>query len=224
MYYEPTHTLQHNLRFGLDRIAAALRADDWATASVIGLNPTQTHILTFLAGRAPRGARVQAIADYLGVSQPTATDSVNALLRKGFVSKNADTSDARSNSVQVTQSGSAIVRGLGQIGSATTKSLAALDDSEQASLLHVLIKLIRSLQIAKAIPVQRMCVTCKHFRPYLYPDADQPHHCAFVNAAFGDRHLRLDCGDHEPADPAAQAATWTAFDTGSATLRAPNPI
>jgi hypothetical protein len=41
-----------------------------------------------------------------------------------------------------------------------------------------------------------------------------------VNAAFGDQLLRLDCNDHESADPAAQAATWSAFKTGTAILQA----
>ncbi|MER3418788.1 MAG: MarR family transcriptional regulator, partial [Chloroflexota bacterium] len=27
----------------------------------------------------------------------------------------------------------------------------------------------------------------------------RPHHCAFVDAPFGDRSIRLDCPDHAPA-------------------------
>jgi DNA-binding MarR family transcriptional regulator len=223
MKSEPVHSIQYHLLFGLGRIAAALRADEWSAASAVGLNPTQAHILTFLAGRAPDGMRIQAIAEHLGVSQPTATDSVNALLRKELVVKRPDSNDARASSVHVTAAGSIIVRGIGRATSATGQSLLSLDADEQASLLQVLIRLIRSLQLAKAIPVQRMCVSCRHFRPNTYPDAQTPHHCAFVNAAFGDRNLRLDCNDHEPADPSVETVNWTAFDKGSAVLRAANP-
>ncbi len=26
-----------------------------------------------------------------------------------------------------------------------------------------------------------------------------PHHCAFLDAPMADRHLRIECGEHEPA-------------------------
>ncbi|MGQ0563367.1 MAG: hypothetical protein ACT443_16025 [Gemmatimonadota bacterium] len=53
---------------------------------------------------------------------------------------------------------------------------------------------------------------CRFFRPFAHPrDVDQPHHCAFVNAPFGDRALRLECSEHEPADAASAAAAWQRF-------------
>ncbi len=116
-----------------------------------------------------------------------------------------------------------MLKAIGMSASVAEESLAALAPDEKTELLLLLIKLIRSLQLKGSIPVQRMCVTCKHFRPNTYTDALNPHHCAFVNAAFGDQYLRLDCNDHKPADPAAQAATWSAFNKGSAVLQAPNP-
>ena len=53
--------------------------------------------------------------------------------------------------------------------------------------------------------------TCTHFRPHAHADAACPHHCTFVDAAFGDANLRLDCGDHEPAPAEAAAALWRRF-------------
>ena len=76
---------------------------------------------------------------------------------------------------------------------------------------RALIGLIRALQVARAIPVQRMCVTCAHFRPHAHDDADSPHHCAFVDAAFGDAALRIDCGDHEDAAEEDLAQIWARF-------------
>jgi len=216
--------LPGRLRDGLERIAAVLRADQWSATTEAGLNPTQAHVLALLAGRAAEGIRVKEIAAHLGVSQPSATDSIAALVRKRLVSKAVDAGDARATRIQITDQGRESLRGISMAATATGVALEALVDTEQADLLLLLIKLIRSLQAAGAIPVQRLCVTCRHFRPNVHSDALNPHQCAFVNASFGDRHLRLDCGEHENADPAAQAATWTAFDKGSVTLRATNPI
>jgi DNA-binding MarR family transcriptional regulator len=212
------------LRDGLERIAAALRADQWSATTEAGLNPTQAHVLALLAGRGEEGIRVKEIAAHLGVSQPSATDSIAALERKRLVSKAVDAGDARATRVQITNQGRESLQAIGLAATATGAALGTLASTEQTDLLLLLIKLVRSLQLAGSIPVQRLCVTCRHFRPNVHSDALNPHQCTFVNAPFGDRHLRLDCGEHETADPATQAATWTAFDKGSVTLRATNLI
>jgi DNA-binding MarR family transcriptional regulator len=211
----------HRLREGLDRLATVSRGDLWSATSASGLNPAQAQALTLLAGRSASGLRVKEVAAHLGVSQPTATDTVAALERKGLVTRQADPADARATIVRAADAGQMALAGLAKEPSALGSALALLAPGEQANLLRLTIKLIRNLQIAGAIPVQRMCVGCAHFRPNIHADAASPHHCAFVNAAFGDRLLRLDCGDHEPADPALQSANWMAFDKGSAALQAP---
>jgi DNA-binding MarR family transcriptional regulator len=212
----------HRLREGLDRLATVSRADLWSATSTSGLNPAQTQALTLLAGRGAPGLRVKEVALHLGVSQPTATDTIAALERKGFVTRQADPDDARATIVRAKDSAHVALAGLVNGPSALGSALAMLAHSEQTDLLLLTIKLIRSLQLAGAIPVQRMCVGCVHFRPNIHADATNSHHCAFVNAAFSDRLLRLDCGDHEPADPALQSANWMAFDKGPASLQAPS--
>ncbi len=87
------------------------------------------------------------------------------------------------------------------------RALDQLDDGEQTAFLRSLTKLIRGLQEAGDIPVQRMCAGCAFFRPNVH-DGARPHHCAFVDAAFGDRHLRFECADHQPAAPRDATAAW----------------
>jgi hypothetical protein len=83
--------------------------------------------------------------------------------------------------------------------------------------------MIRTLQERGRIPVARMCVSCRYFQPFRYPDPDRPHHCAFVDAPFGDGELRLDCPDHAAA-PAEQAArTWRTFRASASTDPRRNP-
>lgn len=211
--------LPRRLRDGLERLASVLKADQWSAANTAGLNPTQAHVLSFLAGRGEVGMRVKAIAGHLGVTQPTATDSIAALERKGLVAKGSDAGDARAVVVRATSAGRDAVKAVGLSTMATDTALAGLSAAEQADLLLLVVKLIRSLQIAGALPEQRTCVTCRHFRPNAHAGTNTPHHCAFVNAAFGTRHLRLDCGEHETAEPSAQAATWRIFTEASAPLQ-----
>ncbi|GLI92577.1 MarR family winged helix-turn-helix transcriptional regulator [Methylocystis echinoides] len=191
-----------------------MRADQWTIAGTAGLNPTQAHVLTYIAGRAEKGVRVGAIAAQLGVSQPTATDSVAALVRKGLLTKAPDPEDARAVAMRITQAGRDIVRGIGLVITATERALETLSDEEQAELLQLVIKTIRALQIAGAISPQRMCVTCRYFRPNAHNEPKSPHHCDYVGVAFGAESLRLDCGDHEALSSSDEQALWRSF-TGS---------
>jgi hypothetical protein len=70
--------------------------------------------------------------------------------------------------------------------------------------------MIRALQEQGQIPVSRMCVTCVHFRPRLH-DGPLPHHCAFVDAPMADRHLRVDCKEHEEAPGTQREEAWARF-------------
>lgn len=203
--------LTRRLRDGLERIGAAMRADRWGVAEEAGLTATQLHALTFVAGRGEGGIRLGAVAEHLGVTQPTATDSVAALVRKGLLTKLADPADKRAVAIRATPAGQAVVRAVGLAVSSTERALDTLSIDEQSKLLDLVIKTIRALQEAEAIPPQRLCVTCRHFRPYAHEDAALPHHCALVDAPFGGRHLRLDCGEHAPAEPQARDATWKLF-------------
>ncbi|MFS8047619.1 MarR family winged helix-turn-helix transcriptional regulator [Rhizobium sp. BR 314] len=191
-----------------------MRVDDWNAAKTTALNPTQFAILSLLAARARTGLAVKEIAAHLGVSQPTATDSINALERKGYLRKTPDPRDGRAVSIGLTPEGSeALLAGKAEDG-LTAQAVEALDGGEQEDLLLCLIKMIRHLQERDAIPVQRMCVTCRFFSPYAHSDSERPHHCHFVDAPFGQSELRVDCQDHHEADPAARAAAWTAFEAG----------
>ena len=206
------------LREGLERIALVLRADLWVAAGTSGLNPTQAQVLALLAGR-PAGLRPTEIAVHLAVSPPSVADTLSALERKGLVRPTPDPADARAVIARLTEEGRDVGGTIAGAASHVTSALAQLPPADQATLLMTQIRLIRALQLAGAVPVQRMCVSCRHFRPYAHSDAARPHHCTFVDAAFGQQDLRIDCRDHETADPSARAATWMEFEKD----RSPNP-
>ena len=207
------------LREGFERVALVLRADLWAAAGNSALNPAQAQVLALLAAR-PSGLRAKDIAAHLAVSAPSMADTLSALQRKGLLTRTSDPADARAVIARLTEDGQALGRALASATSQVMSALARLSPSEQADLLLTQIKLIRTLQLAGAIPLQRMCVSCRHFRPNAHPAEAKPHHCAFVNAPIGTRDLRLDCGEHEAADPDIQAVTWTSFVNGSPPLQA----
>lgn len=205
--------ISHRLREAFARVATVMRIDDWERAKRAGINPTQLAILDLLEGR-DGGLGVKEIAAHLGVSQPTATDSINSLARKGAVEKRAVAGDGRAVAIVLTNEGKALLATDATLDGAAGQAVDALGAEEQERLLLSLIRMIREFQEAGAIPIQRMCTSCRYFAPFAHPGAARPHHCRFVDAAFGQRELRIDCRDHQTADPASRAATWEAFQAG----------
>ncbi|PRH84792.1 transcriptional regulator [Labrys okinawensis] len=207
------------LREGFERIALVLRTEMWVAATEAGLNPSQAQVLSLLATR-PAGLRPKEIASHIGVSPASTADTLSALVRKGLLFRDPDPRDARAVIIRTSPEGLSLGTSISRASHRVAAALGKLSPEAQANLLLTQITLIRQLQLAGAIPVQRMCVSCRHFRPHAHPGKASSHHCAFVNAAIGGRDLRLDCGEHEEADPAVQAATWATFISGSPPLQA----
>ncbi len=206
---------------GLAKIGTFLRAEQWRQTETSGLTPTQAQILVHLVARGP--ARVTTVAEEIAVTQPTASDAVSALVRKGHLEKISDPDDARATRLHPTSTGKHAADGVAQWPDALLGAIGELEPAEQAVFLKGLTKMIRALQVRGAIPVQRMCATCHYFRPNFHADPAAPHHCAFVNAAFGDAALRLDCSEHETASKADAAAAWKRFATADEAERADAP-
>lgn len=195
----------------LAKIGLVLKSRAWKGAGPERLTPTQAQILALLQGN-PSGLRLTAVADLVGVSAPTASDAVAALVSKGLVARGAGADHHRAVALRLTPDGEAVAARIAEWPDFLMRAVDTLSPEEQTVFLHGLVKMIRALQEAGDIPVQRMCVACLHFRANAHPDDPlNPHHCAFVDAPFGDRHLRLDCREHAPADAETRAAAWTRF-------------
>lgn len=188
----------------------AMRSDDWQSSRAAGVNPAQFAILSLLEGR-PAGLGVKEIAASLLVSQPSATDSIAALERKGFVEKRADPADLRAVRILLTPTGLDLVKTAQSTPGTAERAADTVGPDLQVQMLIALIAMIRQMQESGDIPIQRMCVSCRYFSPFAHADAANPHHCNFVDAAFGQKDLRIDCREHETADPSLRAATWSAF-------------
>jgi DNA-binding MarR family transcriptional regulator len=192
---EPAGT-PHNVVTGLAKLGLALRHESWRRRERSGLTPTQAEILVVLRARDDCGARLSELAAALGVTAATASESLRVLAEKGLVSKERDAGDARALAITLTERGRDEAEREAVWPDLFLEAADALSDEEQAVFLRGIVAMIRSLQERGRIPVARMCVTCTYFRPDVHDDPERPHHCAFVDAAFGDRQLRLDCDDY----------------------------
>jgi DNA-binding MarR family transcriptional regulator len=190
-----TGPIEPRLADGLARLAVVARQLDWRAAAAAGLSPTQADILRFIAGR-PQGARLTAVAAHAGVRKATASDAVAALERKALVRKHADAADGRAVALRAT----AVGRRTAQAWPASFATVVeGLDSPQQEALFGLVVEMIRDLQQRGLIAPLRTCVSCRHFRRNVAPDTVAPHFCNLVRAPMAQRHLRVDCAEHEAA-------------------------
>ena len=184
---------------GFSRIAIALRGLAWKRATEEAVSPTQAEILEQLAD-APRPMRLGDVAEALSISAPTASDAVSSLVKKGLAAK-VPQADKRAIAIKLTAAGEDLAERSRDWPRLLSEAAGTLTEQEQGITLRALTKIIARLQDEGAISPQRLCVSCKHFRPFAHGDGAKPHHCALIDRAYGDLGLQLNCPDHERADP-----------------------
>jgi len=194
------------LAAALAQIGTALRSGVWRTHGPRGLSPTQVQTLAALQV-AERPLQLTEIARHLAVTAPTASEAVATLVGNRLVGKTKRAGDGRAVAISLSARGR-IAAGWPP---AVLREIAFLSPTERGSCLRSLVTVIRALQRSGELPACRMCASCQYFRPYAHPRSARPHHCAFVEAAFADAHLRLECRDDALADQARQDEIWCRF-------------
>ncbi len=205
---EQNTDISTQLAAGLAKIGLVLRHHSWEKAGRRGLNPTQAQILAVLRERA---CGLSEVAQRLGVTRATASDSVSALETKGLLVKRGSKDDARRVVLTLTPKGRRESKAGAVWPDALLSAAGALTPEEQGVFTRALMKLVRSLQERGEISVARMCSSCRYFTPFMHDSAENPHHCGYVDAPFGDRELRLDCDEHDPAPHEASERVWDVF-------------
>ena len=196
---------------GLHKIGLAMKSRPWRRTGLQGVGPLQSQVLTALHSKPDQSATVSTIARELSVKLPTASEVIRTLERKRLVRRRRTQADHRVVVVQLTAKG--LREGRMMSGWPTLMEAATnhLSPAEKVSLLQSLVKLIRALQIEGEIPVARMCVSCQYFRPNIYASKEQPHHCQYIDAPFGNQSLRIDCQDYVAAPTTQAREAWEVF-------------
>lgn len=207
-FEQNSEPLERRIATGLHKLGLAMKQQTWLQANEEGLSPTQGQILAALSIDGPQTGT--ELAGRLGVTLPTVSDSARALVDKGLAAKGPDPRHPRASLIELTAAGRARAAKARAWPEFLAAAVGALSEGEREAFFAGLVKMIRALQEAGQIPINRMCVDCVHFRPNVH-DGPAPHHCALVDAPMADRHLRLDCAEQAPAPAEQRAAAWARF-------------
>ncbi len=198
---------------GLMKIGLAMKANEWKESAKLQLSPTQAQVLAALGTRGP--LRLSELAALLAITLATASDAVSILVKKGLVEKRTSKQDARALSIVLTRTGQKAAKAVAAWPDFLVTAVDTLSPNEQVTFHRGLVKMIGTLQKRGQIPVARMCAHCTYFRPNVHAGSHAPHHCDFIDSAFGDGFIRIDCDDFVAATTSEGWDAWVS--RGSAT-------
>ncbi|HEY0504173.1 MAG TPA: MarR family transcriptional regulator [Lysobacter sp.] len=195
---------------GLEQLASLVRAQSWRSDGTPSLPPTQGAVLRMLSGQT-EGLRARQIAQRLGITPASVSDSLKALEIRGWIARTVDAEDRRAATIRLTRQGRAVAGKLAHPARGMAALLQDLDEADTAALLRATQLLVARAQQQGLATGLRTCLGCRFFQPFASGDAARPHVCGFLGTPFGDAELRMDCADQSPADDTLMAANRERF-------------
>lgn len=182
------------LHLVLERISSLFRAELRAAANDHDLKLVQLEALIFLAVANRYSDSAGAIAEYLGVTKGTASQTLLALERRGLITKARDPVDGRVQHCHLTPEGAAIV--------ASAHPVAILTDAPERDVVEAekaAVELLRLMQRGRDHRTFGQCRTCSQFETH-----GTRYRCGLTGERLSrDDSLRI-CREHRSAEARAQ--------------------
>ncbi|HRN28465.1 MAG TPA: MarR family winged helix-turn-helix transcriptional regulator [Terrimesophilobacter sp.] len=176
-----------------DRIDRGIRSHRQRIATEEGLSALQADLLRVLGEGPPPPATPGALATELGVRQPTVSDSLRFLERKGLIRRYPTPEDRRQTATTLTDTGRAVLHRLTEADRMLRDSVAGLAEGRQEQTFEVLLGVIERMLDSGIITVARTCTTCRFFQPGV-PEA----RCNLLQIALPTQELRVNCPEYSP--------------------------
>jgi DNA-binding MarR family transcriptional regulator len=177
-----TETLAHLL----DRLGRAVHNLQFAG----GLNPAQWEALRFLSRANRYSRKPSALADYLGTTKGTISQTVKALEEKGLIVRQVEAKDRRIVRLELSEAGREML---------ASDPLVALSEAasgapeEVAAATRILSSYVRSLQGQCGMKSFGVCKQCGHFSSDVCDDDVTPR-CGLTGEPLSDTEVKKICG------------------------------
>lgn len=191
---QQVQSIDSKIVVALERISAAFRVLLWNESKETALSPIQIQILIFLFYHSDEQSKPSYLAREFNITKATVSDSVKVLLQKQLLQKETDETDSRSFGLKLTREGKRMAQKLASFSGAIEAPIGKLRKEQKEAMLGALLMMIHQLNQQGIITIQRMCLTCSH-----YKHTGSHHYCNLLKTKLKDTELRVDCPEHLPA-------------------------
>lgn len=176
----------------IERISTLLRSEERKKYAAIGLQPIHGQVLEYLAKCNRYSNTHAAVAEYLGLTKGTVSQSIQLLERKHYLEKTTDAHDGRVIHLTLTDSGQRLIDELKPLDifkqaedKVSRQEFDTIDNALQTTL-GVLQKVNHSRSFGH-------CKSCRHF------SVQESHFlCSFTEQALNRDDTDKICRDHIP--------------------------
>lgn len=197
----PSGDITEKVVAALDRLTRTARAHRQAMATQAGLTQLQAELVRVLADGVPPEPLTGLVAAEVGVSQPTVSDSLQALERKGLVERIEAFNNRHSKMATLTAAGAELASQLRLSDDVLRASVGRLPDGDQNEALRRHVELIAALFDTGVIQVARVCLTCR-----FYDSHHQAPYCTLLQTTLDPPDLQVNCPEHQNRSDDSHAA------------------
>lgn len=178
----------------LERISQAFRVLLWEQSKEFGLTPIQVQVLIFLLHHSDEKRKVSYLAAEFNMTKATISDTIKTLELKSLITKEYEQHDTRSYIINLTKKGKDVAGKTSLFTREIRNPIEKLHTDDKEDLHVSLLNIIKHLNKAEVITIQRMCLSCRH---YQVTDKGQKHFCKLLNQNLHNTYLRVDCPEYQ---------------------------
>ena len=156
-----------------------------------GLQPVQVQVLNYLSICNRYSDTPAAVADYLGLTKGTVSQTVRVLAESGWVEKVPDSEDGRVVHLRLTREGKRLVE-RAVPPPVLLDALEGMSAAQQERALATLRELLCGLQRSNDGLSFGVCHTCKHF----VREDEEQFRCGLTGEALTPPESLLNCREH----------------------------
>jgi DNA-binding MarR family transcriptional regulator len=176
----------------LERIANLLRTETRRSMAEKGLQPVQLEALNYLRHCNRYSDTPAAVADFLGLTKGTVSQTLGVLENAGMIEKLPDYKDRRVVHLQLTARGGKVIAETLPPASLQA-ALEPLPDALQDGIADALDRLLRAMQGSNRLRTFGVCKSCRHH----VIEADDRRRCGLTGELLQGGDIDRICREHE---------------------------
>lgn len=177
----------------IERISSILRSEERRKYAAIGLQPVHGQVLNYLAICNKYSNTHAAVADYLGLTKGTVSQTIQILERKAYLEKTTDPLDGRVVHLSLTLSGRQLIQELQPLALFRTVE-ARLEGRAFESIDQALEATLALLQQVNQSRSYGVCRSCSHFAV-----AENHFQCGLTQELLDRHETDSICREHLPS-------------------------
>ncbi len=175
----------------IERLGNLVRADIRAACHAQGVRPVQFEALNYLSQCNRYSDTPQAVAEYLGLTKGTVSQTLKILEEKGLLLKRDDKNDKRVVHLKPTAAGRRLIAQVVPSKSVAT-GMERLPVNEQHQMTQVLQQVLRTIQQANGLKTFAPCHTCRFNQQH-----DDGYFCELTQEPLAEGDVSLLCREHQ---------------------------